>query len=107
MIGQIILWAIIIIGFGLLFKVVYDSDKRYKWFMSLKPGDKIRVWVFSQYCECTREAEVTKVPDGREIEAKILEDCKECSLANRRNKNGEETCWYNVTRFKKTDVGKI
>ena len=106
-VGEVILWVLIVLGFALMFKIVYDSDKKRKWFLSLKPGDKIKVWIFSQYCECTRDAEVVKSSDGKYLEAKILEDCSFCSAAKSKNKKGEETCWNKVTYFKQEDCGKI
>jgi len=107
--GLYILYAILILGFALLFKVVYDSDKRYKWFMKLKPGDKILVKIYSFHCDCGKEATVTKESDGKYIGAEVvdIERCKGCAEINSRNKAGEITCWYNVTMFKKGDVGKI
>ena len=105
MIGQIILWVIIFAAFALMFKVVYDSSRKEKWFNTLKPGDKIKVWIYSQYCECLQDAEVVKSSDGKYIEAKVLKDCKICSEFNSKDKDGKETCWYNVTKFTKKDVG--
>ena len=109
MVGQIFLWLFIICAFAFLFKIVYSSDKHYNWFMKLKPGDKILVMIYSHFCECLKEAEVTKASNGKYLEAKILdiEFCKNCAEFNSKDKKGEQTCWYNVVMFKKSDVCKI
>lgn len=107
MVGQIVLCAIVIAAIALLLKIVYDSQKKHRWFMNLKPGDEVSVWIYSEYCECARNAVVTKPSDGKYIEAQIIdiEKCKNCSEFNSKNKEGKETCWYNVSKFAKKDVG--
>jgi len=94
---------------ALLFKITYESQKKYNWFNKLKPEDKILVRIFSENCECAQEAIVSKESDGKFIMAKLLDDkkCKNCAELNGKNKNGQNTCWYNVTMFTKEDVGKI
>lgn len=105
--GEFILWIIILGSIGLLFSIVYKSQKHYKWFMSLRPGDKIIVSIYSRFCECTREATVTKASDGKYIEAKVDADCSNCAEFNSKDEKGEITCWYHVTKFDKNSVGKI
>lgn len=107
MVEQIILGFIIFGSLAFLFKIVYDSHRKEKWFNSLKPGDNIVVWIYSEYCECIRDAVVTKPSDGKYIEAQIIdiEKCKNCAEFNSKNKEGKETCWYNVSKFSKKDVG--
>lgn len=109
MIGQIVIGGLIFASFAMLFKIVYDAQRKHNWFMNLKKGDKINVWLYSQYCECPREAVVTKESDGKFIEAMIiyLDDCESCADLNSKNKEGVITCWNKVTLFAKHDVGKI
>jgi len=107
MIGQIIVWLIIIAAFAMMFRIVLDAHKKEKWFNSLKPGDNIVVWIYSEYCECMRDAVITKSSNGKFIEAEIIdiEKCKTCSEFHSKDKSGKETCWYNVQSFTKKDVG--
>jgi len=104
--GEFFLWVFMIAMAALLLKIVYDSNKKEKWFMNLKPGDKIVVGIYSNYCECFRDAEVTKISDGKFIKAKITENCKNCAEAKSKNKYGDETCFYHVTLFAKNNTFK-
>jgi TPP-dependent indolepyruvate ferredoxin oxidoreductase alpha subunit len=106
---MIIIYGLIFASFVMLFKIVYDAQRKHNWFMKLKPGDKIKVWLYSQYCECTREAIVSKESDGKFIEAMIInpEECEACAEMNSKNKDGVITCWNKVTLFKKSDIGEI
>lgn len=109
MVGQIVLYVIIIGLLALLGKIVIDAQRKEKWFRKLKPGDHINVWIYSNYCECIREAIVTKPAVGKYIGAKIIDlnICKDCSEINSKDKNNVETCWYKVEEFDKKDIGKI
>lgn len=101
---------IILILLGIISKFAYKSNKHTKWFNKLQPGDKILVNIYSRYCECSREAEVTKATDGKCIEANILPEVTEkCCLCAHLNSMeiGDVTCWYNVSSFKKNDVSPI
>lgn len=105
----IIVIASVVLLLLLIFKLKYDSNQHTKWFLTLKPGDKIFVQIYSKNCECLKEAIVTDTPDGKYINAKIidLEKCMSCSKINAIDDNNNNTCWYNVTRFYKYNVVKI
>lgn len=84
--------------------------KHHKWFSTLKPGDRIKVKIFANYCECYKEAEVIDLPfDIRKefIHAKVIESdveaCKKCSHYN----NEVDTCWYHIDVFRYTEVKKL
>ena len=108
---MIYLTILLICGFLIIGFFTYESDRHLKWFNSLKEGDHILVRIYSNYCECAREAVVTKPTDGKYITAEILPDvittCEECALVNSLSDKKTPTCWYNVTMFKKGDVTKI
>ena len=101
--GEIILYVILAIGFLIIAKIAYDQDKQFKWFHSLKEGDRILVRIYSEYCECAREATVVGEPHGKYLEAKIDDDamikCKECAEINSKNNKGQLTCWNQITHF--------
>lgn len=107
--GHIILYIIILLLGLLLFKVVYDSQKKHNWFNKLKPNEKIIVKIFSENCGY-KEAFVIKESDGKFIEAKLsneaIEKCTNCAELNSKNKKGQITCWYKVTMFPKEYVDK-
>ena len=81
-----------------------------KWFSNLKPGDKILVRIFSDSCECKREATVINVPKNSHIEAKIdnIDNCLDCAKIKALTKSGmnESSCWSHVTEFHKSNVFK-
>lgn len=88
------------IGFIIiLFGINYKSKKYRKWLWNLKPGDNILVYIYSNYCECTREATVITGFNGEHIEAKIKPDCSKCAELMSKNDKGKITCWYEVTKF--------
>lgn len=111
--GQTVLLILIAVGFIYIFKLAHESDKHLKWFRALKPGDRVLVRIYSKYCECAREAVVTKGcmdNDGKHIEADLLPDVtKACSLCAELNSMeiGNVTCWYKVTSFGKGDVTPV
>lgn len=105
--AEFFLWCFAIAIVALMLKIVHDKNKTY-WIMKLKPDDKISVTIYSQYCECERDAKFTKISDdGICIEATIMEDCKSCSEARSKDKDGKETCWYKISSFKKNDIHKV
>ena len=82
-----------------------------KWFSNLKPGDKVLVRIFSDSCECMREATVINVPEDAHIEAKVddIDKCLDCAKIKALTKSGmnESSCWSHVTLFHKKNVSKI
>lgn len=106
-----IIIAVITVIVLLLFisKLKYESSQHTDWFSNLKPGDKIFVQIYSNDCECLKEAIVINSAIGNYIDAKIvdLEKCISCSKINAIDENNNNTCWYNVTRFYKYNVVKI
>jgi hypothetical protein len=108
---EIILLAIVAIISIMLVKYLLSVDKFKKWFYNLKPGDKILVKIYSNYCDCYREATVTKSSDNKLISAKmddvVYNKCKECALFKSKNDKGEVTCYYDMTKFTKQDVSEI
>ena len=93
-----------------IYKSVLNSFFKTTWFSNLKPGDKILVVIFSEFCECKREATVIKVPEGSYIEASIddISECLKCAKIKSITSGMNETsCWYNVTQFHKRNVAKI
>lgn len=101
--------TIAILFLVLISKLRYDSKQHYKWFLNLKPGDKVYVQIFSQNCECLKEAIITSTPVGSYVEANIIDvdKCKSCALLNsKETEESEPTCWYQVSRFYKHNVVK-
>lgn len=103
-----ILYALIFLGFVILSKFVYDSVKKNRLFKKLKVGDKILVWIYSDFCECTKEAIVTKEYDGEFISAKIEnpEKFEECVSCHSINESGNPTCGFSAQLFRKNDICK-
>ena len=103
----ILLGSIIVLFFIMLFYHAFKHDMYVKWFKSLKPGDEVSVTIYSENCNCSRNATVTRsVDEDNLIEAKMdeqtLSKCKNCAITK-----GEDTCWHQVTMFAKEDVDKI
>jgi hypothetical protein len=100
-----IFFIVIICGaFALIYKWVYELDLHFEWFNSLKPGDMIKVDLYSNDCECTVEAMVVAEPKGKYIEAEISTDNKEkCSHCHKAN----NTCLYDVNLFHRSIVNKL
>jgi len=101
---EIVLMIFVLIGFFFIFKWTWDLDNHYKWFNSLKPGDMIKVEIFSNECECNVEAMVVAEPKGKYIEAEISTDmkkkCEHCHKAN-------NTCLYDLNVFHRSIVNKL
>lgn len=109
---EILLGSIIVLFFIMLFYYAFKHDMHVKWFKSLKPSDEVSVTIYSEYCNCSRNATVTKsIDEDNLIEAKMdeqtLAKCKNCANFKSINDKGEITCWYQVTKFTKEDVYKI
>lgn len=101
---EIILIIVLLVAFGFIFKWTHDADKHYNWFHSLKPGDMIKVEIFSNNCECFVEAMVVAEPVGKYIEAEISTDMKkECENCHKAN----NTCRYDVNLFHRSSVNKL
>lgn len=81
-----------------------------KWFKNLKDGDKVLVRIYSKFCECTRESTVLQ-NDGKNITARMSEEvhnnCVTCANLRAIDDDGENTCYYFVTKFSKGDVKKL
>lgn len=107
---EIFLLGLITISIVILIEIVYNSQKKYKWFKNLKPGDEIIVTIFSENCECERPS-IVKEQLGNNVKAEMLTDtitnCENCAKINSKNEKNEPTCWYKVTVFNKKDVYKI
>ena len=103
------LLALIILGF--IFKIVYQSDKHYRWFNNLKPGDRVSVRVFSINCDCISKATITSKPFGKCIKAKLDKndylDCETCAEINGVDDKKNSTCWYHITTFNKGNIAKL
>lgn len=97
----------LIIGFATIGYLVYRYDKHYKWFMALKVGDKVLVRIYSQYCECAREATVVAPVKDKYIEVVLSEEVKQSCIDCSNTNGANGSCWYQVTQFKKGDVAKI
>jgi hypothetical protein len=96
-----ILAALILVAFFFIFKWTSELDKHYKWFNSLKPGDLILVMIFSESCECYKEAMVIEEPVGKFVEARMSTDeTEKCILCHKAN----DTCLYQVTQFHRNTV---
>lgn len=106
LIGTLCLFTLIM-GFYYAIK----HDMKVKWFNKLNPGDKVLVTIHSDYCSCSRQANVVSLVDNGVVEAKMddntLDKCKTCSQMKAINNKGENTCWYHVNKFLKDDVDKI
>jgi len=106
--GYLILSALILGFFYVLIRHVMEDQKHYKWFYSLKPGDRILVRIYSQFCDCPIEAVVVDSAHNKYITAQIDNDtvnkCKQCAEANGTDQKGSNTCYYEVTMFKREDV---
>ena len=109
--GTYIFYISIIALFIYSWKIACDKDKHYSWFKTLKPGDRIKVRVYSINCDCVAKATVTKATHIKHVEAKLDDPdynrCKDCALINGITNKGEETCWYNATAFNKHNVARI
>jgi hypothetical protein len=102
---QFILVILLLIGFSFIIKWTYELDKHYKWFNLLKPGDTILVTIFSENCDCKKEAMVIEEPVGKYVEAQLSTDekskCKSCDKAN-------DSCFYdNITSFHRNTINKL
>lgn len=72
--GETILVIVILILFALMFRIVNKMDSHYKWFNNLKPGDMILVTIYSNSCECHKEAMVISEPKRKYVEAQMSTD---------------------------------
>jgi hypothetical protein len=109
--NELILCIFLFAGFFTIFKLAYDQNAHFKWFHSLKEGDRILVRIYSENCECAREATVVSEPHGKFLEAKIddniLSRCKECAELNSKNNKGQLTCWNQMILFDLHNCTKI
>ena len=92
-------------------RIVYKSDKHYRWFKTLKPGDRVLVRIYSINCNCEAKATITSEANGKYINALIdskdYKHCETCAHLNGDGNNGVNTCWYNITKFNKGNVAKL
>jgi hypothetical protein len=109
--GTIIFYIIVAVIIYYSIIHVIKQDNHYKWFSNLKPGDRVKVKIYSVNCDCSANATVTNTPVLKNIEAKLDDDeynrCKGCSLINSTNSKGEETCWYYLNTFNRGDITKL
>jgi hypothetical protein len=105
---MVVLYIIIVVVFILVFRLVHLAEIKYKWFISLKQGDKVMVRIYADNCECMREATVTNAAIGKYIDATIdnISECSECARLNSVNDKLNITCWYHATSFHRKDVNK-
>jgi len=102
--NYIILYTLLIIGFTCIFIGYYQKNKHYKWFSKLKQGDKVLVNIYSDNCDCYKEAMIISPPDRKFVEAYMSTDvkhsCKKCI-------NADSSCKYDVTMFKYYTIKKL
>lgn len=108
--GTIIAYILIAIVIYFSVKIIKEEDRHYRWFSELKPGDKVRVRIYSLNCDCQAKATVTEKPYLKTVEVKLDDQdynrCKGCALINGITPKGVQTCWYNVNTIKRGDIAK-
>lgn len=110
----IVVMVVLVVGLILLIifllnYIIREFNKNKK-FKIIKPGDKVLVTIYSEYCECERESNVIEKYENK-IKARISEEvnkkCLQCSNFKAINEEGKNTCNYFVTEFSKFDVKKL
>ena len=93
-----------------IYKSILNRFSKTNWFSNLKQGDKILVRIFSDSCECLKEATVVNSPTNSYIEAKVddVNKCLDCAKIKALTKSGmnESSCWSHITLFHKKNVFK-
>ncbi len=109
--GTIIFYIITAIIIYYSIKFTIRLDNHYKWFSNLKAGDRVKVRIYSINCDCSAKATIITTPVLKHVQAKLDTDdtnrCKDCALINGITPTGENTCWYNIEYFDRSNITKL
>lgn len=75
--------------------------------MKYNIGDEILINVYSDNCDCVRNAKVTDIKDNQvyaNLSVTTTLSCITCAETNSKNSKGENTCKWSTSKFNIEDI---